>query len=150
MQSVTSINKTFNHFNFGKLKERINSTNIFIDDLKYEGTSPSKYSSFVEFEKELACQFEMENDAEIISFIFHDLCLMNVIKTVTKKINEYLGGNLELGLKLVPENNHENILQICIKGFNPDNTAKYFELEENLINCLNRDDLNKIQLFLEY
>ena len=151
-QNGTNVNRTRDyHHHLGKIKESFNFKEDYVKDLKYSGTDLSKYESFVQFEKELSTQFEMEDETEIINFIFNHLSLMNIIQTVEKMIKEYLGENLVLGLKLAPgDMYHENILQVSINGFNPHNTDKYFELEEKLLNCLNRDDLNKIQLFLEY
>lgn len=97
--------------------DNYNHTNETVDSSKYSVTDIEKYPSFIESFKTTLNGFELLNGEEILSFIFHNIGLLELIRCVTLLIKEYFPNyNYALEFNSDPEIPNFNQIILYVKG----------------------------------
>ena len=97
--------------------DNYNHTSETVDSSNYSVTHIEKYPSFIESFKTILSNFELLNEEEILNFIFHNIGLLELIKSTKPIIKEHFPNyDYALEFNSDPEIPQFNQIILYIKG----------------------------------
>lgn len=97
--------------------DNYNHTSDTVDSSNYSVTDINKYPSFIESFKTILSDFELLNKEEILNFIFHNIGLLELIKSTKPIIKEHFPNHdYALEFNSDPEIPNFNQIILYVKG----------------------------------
>ncbi|WP_407374357.1 hypothetical protein [Methanobrevibacter sp.] len=97
--------------------DNYNHTSDTVDSSNYSVTDIDKYPSFIESFKTILSDFELLNKEEILNFIFHNIGLLELIKSTKPIIKEHFSNHdYALEFNSDPEIPNFNQIILYVKG----------------------------------
>ena len=97
--------------------DNYNHTSETVDSSNYSVTHIEKYPSFIESFKTILSNFELLNEEEILNFIFHNIGLLELIKSTKPIIKEHFPNyDYALEFNSDPEIPQFNQIILYVKG----------------------------------
>lgn len=97
--------------------DNYNHASDTVDSSNYSATEIDKYPSFIESFKTILSDFELLNKKEILNFIFHNIGLLELIKSTKPIITEHFPNHsYALEFNSDPEIEKLNQIVVYIKG----------------------------------
>lgn len=97
--------------------DNYNHTSETVDSSNYSVTHIEKYPSFIESFKTILSNFELLNEEEILNFIFHNIGLLELIKSTKPIIKEHFPNyDYALEFNSDPEMPQFNQIILYVKG----------------------------------